>query len=455
MSERDNSFSGSGNARFMRISTSQLQLGMYVAELDRPWLGTPFLVQGFLVETPEQLRQLGEVCDYVYVDPRASGKKEAPATPVRLEVEGGTSSQFLPQRDRPAEPAAAPKSYEKHFNYPHSIHQEFPRARELYDQACHLIERIQDQARRGLPLELRPLRRLTTALDVSLSHNAHALLWMTRIKHKARYHIEHAVNCGILAMAFGKMLQLGELEVGKLGICGLLFDIGKTRLPPELLDKPDVYDSADRLAMQEHVQLGAELLRESEFPFRFLLEVVDAHHLRPDGRGYPLTVDGAGVSRYARMMSIVDAYDAMTSDRCYATARTNADALKELYSQRGKQFDEQLTELFMRMIGLYPAGTIVQLHNGLCGVTVGGGQKARHLPRVALIRDASGAPIRPRVEDLTHVESGELPRDHLIRSVLGNRQFGIDLEDPLIVAMMSHAIPEVLASKLPDSSLQS
>ncbi len=438
------------SARRVRIATSQLQLGMYVAELDRPWLGTPFLVQGFVVDSTEQLQQLRELCQHVYIDPRASQLESGHAAPTQHllthRADNDVRETVVPRApvNAPDAPAVTAREYEKYFSYPNTIHEEFSRARDLHQLACQLVEQVQSQARRGLAMDLKPLRRLTTAIDVSLSHNGDALMWMTRIKHPARYHIEHAVNCCILAMAFGKMLQMSELEVGKLGVCGLLFDIGKMRLPPELLDKPGRYSESERVAMRRHIELGEELLRHSDFPFRFLLDVVRNHHMQPDGEGYPETIGDIGMTRFARIIAIVDAYDAMSSDRCYAQARTNADALKELYARGGRQFDRALSQAFMQLVGPYPAGTIVQLHNGLCGVTIGGSYRSRHLPRVVLLRDDKGASIKPRVVDLTRIESGDLSRDHLICAVLKNRHYGVDLEDPFIVAMMNRAVPEMM-----------
>ena len=158
------------------------------------------------------------------------------------------------------------------------------------------------------------------------------------------------------------------------------------------------------------------------------MKVALQHHERLDGRGYPKGALAGTLDFYTRVVAIVDAYDAITSRRCYSSPRSSAEALKILYEERGTQFDEKLVVKFIECVGLYPAGALVELSSGEVGVVLAVNPEHRLLPKVALIRDAEKRTIPQRVVDLSASRNEEGKPDLRVKSVLVDGSHGIDLE---------------------------
>lgn len=153
------------------------------------------------------------------------------------------------------------------------------------------------------------------------------------------------------------------------------------------------------------------------------------HHERMDGQGYPRGLPAEDIPEFARVIAIVDAYDAMTSNRCYARARSPMEAIKIIFDNRGSQFDDELALQFIKAIGPYPPGTIVELRNGLVGIVISAQQKFRHLPTVLVLRDENKQPIPERTLELHLTDTGEIGKDNLIKKVLADGEYDIHLEN--------------------------
>jgi HD-GYP domain-containing protein (c-di-GMP phosphodiesterase class II) len=223
-------------------------------------------------------------------------------------------------------------------------------------------------------------------------------------------------------------LGLSEEQLQQLGLCGLLHDVGKMRVPPEVLNKPGGLNPKEMRIMMAHTIHGRNLLMAAGNIYSGAIDVAYNHHERMDGQGYPRKLSGDAISLFSRIVSIVDAYDAMTANRCYQRARTSTEALKIIYQERGKQFDEKLALAFLETVGLYPPGSIVELYNGAVGVVLEASTQYRHLPLVMLVRSAGGDKLdKGQICNLSLIESGQLSKDHLIRKVHADGAFGISL----------------------------
>jgi hypothetical protein len=158
-----------------------------------------------------------------------------------------------------------------------------------------------------------------------------------------------------------------------------------------------------------------------------VIEATYSHHERIDGMGYPNGADASNLSFYTRITSIVDAYDAMTSNRVYCKEKSSTAALKILYEQRGKQFDQELVVKFIECVGLYPAGCIVELSSGEVGVVIASDAENRLYPRVALVLNAAKKPIRRTVVDLKDLDARQRKAYH-IKQVIPDGSYGVSLE---------------------------
>ena len=253
---------------------------------------------------------------------------------------------------------------------------------------------------------------------------------MTKIKHSNEYTAEHCLNVCVLAIAFGRHLRMDERDLHLLGLCGLLHDVGKMRIPSAILNKPGRLTADEFEVMKGHTIAGSELLQETAGNLHELtLDVALNHHERPDGTGYPRALSAREISEFSRIISIVDTYDAITSNRCYAPEQPSADAQKIIFQHRGAQFDEELALHFIQAIGPYPPGTMVELRNGMVGIVLAGKPKFRHLPTVLLLRDAVKQPMEERTVELDLTDTGRLDKEFLIRRTHPDGAFGLSVRD--------------------------
>ena len=425
---------GSRDESLVQVEVANLQMGMHIVELDRPWLETPFLIQGFELRNKAQLKTLEKYCQHVYIRNQFASAKKKPQPRPRglapklasktekgiLHNHAGRAKQSTKRRivrSRPAYEVTLP------------VREEHAAAAQAYSKGKSEIKNILHSAQFGQMLDTQIAEEVVSSCVESMLRNPDAMIWMSKIKHESEYTAEHCLNVCILAIAFGRHLNFDEAELQLLGLCGLLHDVGKMRTPKLILNKRSVLSEEEFLIMRQHTIDGHKLLKEEGSAPSLPIDVALNHHERPDGKGYPRGLKEGEISEFARIIGIVDAYDAITSDRCYSKAVSPVDAQKEIYQNRGKQFDEEYALAFMQAIGPYPPGTIVELRNGMVGIVLAGRRKFRHLPTIIVLRDGDKQVVDEKTADLYLTDSGELDKGYLIRRSLPDGSFDIKLED--------------------------
>ncbi len=416
----------------VKISASQLQVGMYVVELDRPWLETPFLTQGFDIRHRSQIAKIQHYCDHVYVlRPGASKKKPTPVSRGILPInsnkanKGTMVSDLARNKHRPKTLIRSRPAYDN----TKPIHEEHPVARAAHEKGKSAIKKLLKSAQMGQMVDTDTAQEVVAECVDSIVRNVDAMVWMSKIKHEHEYTAEHCLNVCILAIAFGRHLNFDQGELKKLGLCGLLHDVGKMKVPTEILDKRGTLTDEELRIMRDHTVAGHSILKETKGVSPLAVDVCLNHHERPDGGGYPRGLKADEISEYAKIIAVVDAYDAMTSDRCYDRAKSPVEAQKILYDNRGHQFDEQCALQFMQAIGPYPPGTWVELRNGMVGIVLAGRRKFRHLPSVILVLDSNKQRIEQRIVDLHLTDTGQMDKSYLIKKALKDGTNGLYLED--------------------------
>ena len=381
---------------------SDLRVGMYVAKLDRDWLETPFILQGFVLESQEDVDIVAEYCSFVYVD---TIFKAVAKTPLLAKSKG-------------------PIQYKNTTR----IDEEHRKIVGAFRQARTLTKSLLDDIRLGGAINTDHAKEMVSNCVQSVIRHPDALMWMAKIRTESEYTAEHCLNVCILAVAFGRVLGMAEEELHKLGMCGLLHDVGKMKVPPEILNKPASLTIGEMRTMMAHTIHGRNLLLSTDGIYNGVIDVAYSHHERVDGKGYPRKLAGASISLFSKIIAIVDAYDAMTADRCYQSAKTSTEALKIIYQDRGTHFDERLALKFLQTVGLYPPGSIVELHSGQVAIVVETNHKLRHLPKILVVRDQNKKPLeKESFVDLSQVEEGDLSQDYLIKQVWKDQSFGISL----------------------------
>ncbi len=357
---------------------------MYVARLDRPWEDTPFLFQGFFVESAEQVEQLKHYCMHVYIDPL---RKYDANWHERMTMRGMRNL-------RPAAGAASGKieewrthAGEERYPIQCTLEDEAPAARQAHETAQEAMQEVVLALKRGDDFALSQVRTAVTGMVESVVRNPNALMWLTRMKDVDTYTYGHAVDVCAYLLAFGRHLGLPQPDLQVLGLGGLLLDIGKVTLPLPLLQKRGRLSEAEFETVRGHVAAGVAILKRTEGMPQRVLDIAEHHHERIDGSGYPHGLEGARLSLFARMAAIVDSFDAMSSARPYRSAVSPHEGLRMLYQWRDRLYHKGLVEQFIECLGIYPVGSLVELSTGEVAIVLTQNRFRQLKPRLVLVLD--------------------------------------------------------------------
>lgn len=370
------------------IPVGMLRKGLYVNRLDRPWEGTPFLFQGFELDNDEDLATLRTLCKQVEVLVSA-----AEATSLRAKL-----PKMRQQETRP--PVLGDQLLELTQNLrtladrvPErdavSMKSELSQAAEVLNEAKKTVGNMFDRVRDGGGVDPQEIQSAVEAMVGSVFRNRDAMGWLARMRGTDDYLYGHALATSVWALSFGRHLGLNKETLTLLGTGAMLLDIGKIRIPPKVLRKPGALDPPEWKLMQMHAAYGARLLRAAPGIDPRILAMVESHHERHDGSGYPSGLKGDQIPLIARIAGIVDSYDAMITNRSHARAKSAYDAVRELTALSGKGFQAELVELFVQAVGVFPTGTLVELNTGEVGVVIAQNRFRRLRPEVMVILDGA------------------------------------------------------------------
>lgn len=391
----------------LKVDVAQLRIGMYVAELDRPWLESPFLFQGFLIESEDDLARLRDTCRYVYVDEQRS--TDAPDRESLQAVAGTGRRQAPAGRDTAAEFRGA-----------------YREAKREHEKASTRVIKLLDDARLGKSLDEAEARTVVSGLVNTISRNLNTALWFTNLQRQNTEVANHCLNTSILAIAFARYLGMEKGEIMAVGIGALLHDVGIMRIPAEILRKPGKLTREEYAEVQKHPVTGHSVMKLTRSLPETSLQVIRWHHERVDGSGYPDRLKGDEIPRAVRVAAIADVYDSMTSDRVYRNGVTPQEALAEMNRHAERDFGKELVAEFVRCVGIYPIGSLVLLSNENLGLVVASSPETRLRPVVMLVRDAEGQILRRR--PLLNL-AGEGTDDIRIVRVVDPRDYGIDIAE--------------------------
>jgi putative nucleotidyltransferase with HDIG domain len=363
----------------VKMDVANLATGMYVCELDRPWLESPFLFQGFPLDDDDIIQQLRELCEYVYVDPEKSDNSVRSKLLTLGSTETTkTKSEFKAKPTRNQDVTENIIDYREHLQL----------ARKIHTRARSFVSEMQSFVRDGGEnIDVQGAQTLVSDLADNIMVNPHAMMWLTYLKQRHEYTMTHSVNVCILALTFGRHLKLARETLEVLGLGALLHDIGKLRIPSEILDKPGSLTPDEFEVMKKHPSEGFSILKDDKYIHPDALEIVHHHHERISGNGYPDRLASDSIHFLTKVVSIVDVYDAITSDRCYHDGISPYKALQNIYKWAEAQFDKKLVEEFMSCMGVYPIGSIVELNNNRIGIVISTTPKTRLRPIVLLVMD--------------------------------------------------------------------
>jgi HD-GYP domain-containing protein (c-di-GMP phosphodiesterase class II) len=364
-----------------KIPTNELRLGMYISELDRPWTESNFLFQGLLLETTDDIDQVQKQCSYVFID-----SDEATESSIR-EFGIHTSNPRAGIREILND---IPHDYDYPVTLP--IERELESAKQAYNRAASVFHSVWNRVREYKTFNSAEFRPAIQNIVGSVIRNPDAFLLLRTICDDKDYNCRHALNSCALASAFARHLGLYPEELVTIATGAFLLDIGKARMPEELLNKrgPLTEDEVDLL--HQHATFGVEVLNSINDIPGPVIEMVKSHHERDNGKGYPAAIDGNQIPVYARMAAIVDCFDAITIERPYKKPVTAFEALHIIDEASNIDFQKGLSEAFTSCLGVYPTGSTVELSNGYTATVIEQNPASRKRPRVLLL-NANGRPL--------------------------------------------------------------
>lgn len=373
-----------------KIGVDRLRLGMYIHDFCASWMEHPFWRTRFLLEDADDLRRIQE-CGIreLWID-TARGLDVAAAGETRAEVDTRIEAALTQIASAPEEPPARV-----------SLAEEIDRAKKICAKAKGAVISMFQEARMGRAVDPQAAGALVEEISASVLRNHGALISLARLRRADDYTYMHSVAVCALMVALGRVLGLGADELHEVGLAGLLHDLGKAVMPPEVLNKPGKLTDAEFAIMKAHPLEGHRMLVAAGTLGPIPLDVTRHHHERIDGRGYPDGLAGEAISLHAKMGAVCDVYDAITSNRPYKAGWDPAESIRRMAEWQKDHFDARVFQAFVKSIGIYPVGSLVKLESGRLAIVVEQAEHSLLTPKVrAFFSTRANAHIAPELVDL-------------------------------------------------------
>lgn len=360
---------------------------------------SPFIFDRLDIKTQADIQAIQAVCDYVFID-ASWQKKFTGAIPTRS---SSASSQL-------------------------NFARAFEQTANTFQETSNLVKTVMDDIRFGNQLNTEAVKQAVSNCVEAILDNADAMTLLTQLKNKDLYTSQHSMNVSILSILVGRELKLSLDDLNNLGLCGLMHDIGKAKIPLEVLNKPGRLEPDELKIMKSHTTLGRDILMSARNMYSGAVDVAYAHHETLDGRGYPRSIDRTGLNSFTKIVSIVDAYDAITSDRCYQKGKPHLMALGILVKAMNNQFDAGYVTKFINCIGFYPQGNLCEMTSGEIGIIVEQNKADKLKPRVLLILDAKKQKISEKIVDLASEAKDTQGNTYKIKQIMRAQDYDVDLK---------------------------
>ncbi|MEQ6884801.1 HD domain-containing phosphohydrolase [Salicola sp. Rm-C-2C1-2] len=370
-----------------KLPVQDLEIGMFVADLDRPWYETPFPIQGFHIRDQQELDQLIRHCRHVHVDVAEKRQDVAAESVAGPERQGSAGGKVL---KLPAVKVRNPH----HYEITRPLRKEVRDVQQVLDSVEKALDRVSETLSGGRSqVAVEAVTSVARTMAESVTRNPDALLWLSRVQSRDDYTWRHSLNISIWALLLGRQLGLDPDVLHKLSLGALLSQIGKARLPEGMLVfESDLSDEQWRTYCR-YPETGARIAAESGLP-RVVVNVIRYHRERHNGTGFPQKVTGEQIPLLAKLVGLVDYYESLIEPRDRRNQLTPAQAVSRLFDCRNSQFQEDLVEQFIQAVGVYPTGTIVELATSEVGVVVSHTPKRRLWPSVMVLTDAEKRPLK-------------------------------------------------------------
>ena len=366
----------------VKVVLADLKPGMYVSRLDRPWTDAPYPLQGFYIESQEDVDKLLDYCECVIVDVARSNPRESKKSSTESEKENDIAIKQGLINMKP-----------RLYKNTSTREEELDAAAKSYDDLSKVTSEILNNVVNNKKLDMPLLKKAVNPMIDSVLRNPDAYAWLTRLKQMDDYTYNHSICCAVWAVAFGRHLGMPRKDLQSLAFGAILCDIGKVKLPEKLINNPSRFNSIEFNIIKQHVTHSLDIVKETDGVNEDVYNMIKMHHERYNGSGYPDGLKGDQVTIYGKIAGLVDCYDAMISERVFASPISPHDAVKKFYEWRNIDFQSELIEQFIQIVGIYPVGTLVELSNGVVGVIVNQHRMWRLRPQVMLLLNEKKVPL--------------------------------------------------------------
>ena len=375
-----------------KIRTEQLRIGMFIKEFCGSWMEHPFWRTSFLLENNKDLAEIqASSITEVWIDisKGLDVKSDGPAE---------SRDEVVNKADHSLQEAVAGK----HIVEKVPLAQEMQRAAKIYAKSKEAVFSMFQEARLGKAINTEVARAMVEEISQSVLRNPAALISLARIKTADEYTYLHSIAVCALMIALARQLGLNEDDTREAGVAGLLHDLGKAKIPLEILNKPGRLTEEEFTIIKTHPAEGHQMLVEGYGVGEIALDVCMHHHEKMDGTGYPHGLPADKITMFARMGAVCDVYDAITSNRPYKQGWNPAESLHKMAQWQDGHFDPNVFKAFVKSVGIFPVGSFVRLQSGRLGVVIEQSESSLLAPKLRVFFSSkSKAYIKPEVIDLS------------------------------------------------------
>lgn len=239
---------------------------------------------------------------------------------------------------------------------------EVKKAKEIFNESKNIQKDLFAKALSGAIVDLKPVMEVTNKAVDAIFNSPDSLACMVNIREKDEYLLEHSVAVSVYIIIFAYHLKMSKEVVQHLSIGAFLHDIGKIKVPDEILNKPGKLTDEEFTIMKTHANHSIDIIKKTPGISKLSFEVAALHHEKLNGEGYPFQIEGKNIHKYGRMIAICDIFDALTANRCYKDGFSHNKAFSILNElAKSNHLDAKLVKQFILCIGAFPIGSLVQL----------------------------------------------------------------------------------------------
>ncbi|WP_446808211.1 HD-GYP domain-containing protein [Methylomonas sp. 2BW1-5-20] len=359
---------------------------------------SPFALDRIVIENHADIQAIQAICDYVYIDVKYQKY----------------FSGAIPTKNTEAK---------KHLGFSRSFNQ----TANTFQRTGNLIKTVLDDIRFGNQFSVSAVKQAVSECVDKVLENPDTMLLLTQLKDQDQYTAQHCMNVCILSILLGRELNFSVEDLNKLGFCGLMHDVGKMKVPLEILNKPGALEDYEMDIMRKHTIYGRNVLMSARDVYPGAVDVAYDHHEHLAGTGYPRGLNKTTLSVFTKMVAVVDSYDAITSDRVYQRGKPHLMALGILVKGMSHHYEANYVTQFINCIGFYPQGNLVELSTGEIGIVVEQNKVDRLKPKILLIQDKNKSPMEEKILDLSLNVSDTDGKRYGVKQVVRAQDYGVDL----------------------------